>query len=85
MKKIILVTISAFLIMSCGTTTSLYYWGGNKKGTTAYEIPHTRITTSRLLKVCANLYASMKIWSKILEEHARCLLQASVPNTGIYC
>ena len=49
------------------------------------KIPHTRITTSRLLKVCANLYASMKIWSKILEEHARCLLQASVPNTGIYC
>ena len=28
MKRMILVTISAFLIMSCGTTTSLYYWGG---------------------------------------------------------
>ena len=37
MKRMILVTISAFLIMSCGTTTSLYYWGGTTKGTTAYE------------------------------------------------
>lgn len=37
MKKTFLVFVSFFLLLSCGTTSSLYYWGGVQNSTTAYE------------------------------------------------
>ena len=37
MKKVLILTVSAFILNSCGTP-SLYYWGGEKlDGTTNYE------------------------------------------------
>lgn len=36
MKKVLILTVSAFILNSCGTP-SLYYWGGEKHGTTNYE------------------------------------------------
>ena len=38
MKKLIAAAVAAAFLSSCGVTTStLYYWGGAQKGTTAYE------------------------------------------------
>ncbi len=37
MRKTILFLTACLVLSSCGTTSSLYYWGGNTNGTTAYE------------------------------------------------
>lgn len=37
MRKTILFLTVCLVLSSCGTTSSLYYWGGNANGTTAYE------------------------------------------------
>ena len=37
MKRISIVALVTFCLTSCGLTSSLYYWGGTQKGTTAYE------------------------------------------------
>lgn len=37
MKKVIFIVLTAVLLSSCGITNSLYYWGGQASGTTAYE------------------------------------------------
>ena len=37
MKKIIIIAMTVVIFSSCGTTNSLYYWGGTQSGTTAYE------------------------------------------------
>lgn len=39
MRKYIfpILAVVACLLSSCGMTQPLYYWGGNEKGTTAYE------------------------------------------------
>lgn len=37
MKKIAVLFIAIVMLSSCGMTNPLYYWGGIKSGTTAYE------------------------------------------------
>ena len=37
MKRLLLFTVIALCLSSCGTITSLYYWGGIHKETTVYE------------------------------------------------
>ena len=37
MKRILILTIAALGLASCGAPSSLYYWGGAQNGTTAYE------------------------------------------------
>ena len=37
MKRILTLTLVSFVLISCGMTTSLYYWGGEQYGATAYE------------------------------------------------
>lgn len=37
MKRIIALALLSFTLAACGTTSSLYYWGGTQNGTTAYE------------------------------------------------
>lgn len=37
MKKALPIALAAVLLSSCGTTNSLYYWGGQASGITAYE------------------------------------------------
>ena len=37
MRKTILLTLAAVLLPSCGSTSTLYYWGVNQGGTSAYE------------------------------------------------
>jgi len=37
MKKIMVALAAVVLLSSCGVTNSLYYWGGEQSGTTAYE------------------------------------------------
>lgn len=36
MKNILILIVTAIILSSCGVTT-LYYWGGDKHGTTTYE------------------------------------------------
>lgn len=37
MKKLIVLFVACLILSSCGTTTSLYYWGGESNGATTYE------------------------------------------------
>lgn len=37
MRKVVILIISVVMLSSCGVTNSLYYWGGQSSGTTAYE------------------------------------------------
>lgn len=37
MNKTLILTLVVAALSSCGTTKSLYYWGGSQKGATAYE------------------------------------------------
>ena len=37
MRKAFLALIALLTLCSCGTSSSLYYWGGTQNGTTAYE------------------------------------------------
>lgn len=37
MKKTIFALLIVIVLTSCGTTNSLYYWGGVENGTTTYE------------------------------------------------
>lgn len=37
MRRLLIIGILALCLASCGTTSSLYYWGGVKNGATAYE------------------------------------------------
>ena len=37
MKRILALTLVSFVLISCGMTTSLYYWGVEQYGATAYE------------------------------------------------
>lgn len=37
MRKLLLFLTACLVLSSCGTTTSLYYWGGNTNGATTYE------------------------------------------------
>ena len=37
MKKLFILSLVATCLSSCGMTSSLYYWGGDQNGATAYE------------------------------------------------
>lgn len=37
MKHIVILLVSGLFLASCGTTSSLYYWGGIQNETTTYE------------------------------------------------
>ena len=37
MKKVFVLLLVTFCLISCGMTTSLYYWGGSHNGATTYE------------------------------------------------
>lgn len=37
MNKIIILALAVVMLSSCGTTNTLYYWGGTQNGTTTYE------------------------------------------------
>lgn len=37
MNKIVILAIAVVMLSSCGTTNTLYYWGGTQNGTTTYE------------------------------------------------
>ena len=37
MKRLFILTVVTFCLASCGTTSSLYYWGGVQNGATTYE------------------------------------------------
>lgn len=37
MKNLFLLTLLTFCLTSCGSTSSLYYWGGVQNGATTYE------------------------------------------------
>jgi hypothetical protein len=37
MKNLLILSIATICLTSCGFTTSLYYWGGEWNGATAYE------------------------------------------------
>ena len=37
MKRLIVFVLVSFVMTSCGMTSALYYWGGEKNGATIYE------------------------------------------------
>ncbi len=37
MRKAVLLALTVVLLSSCGTTATLYYWGGTSNGATVYE------------------------------------------------
>ena len=37
MKKILILALVSFALISCGISSGLYYWGGEQNGTTTYE------------------------------------------------
>lgn len=37
MKKVLILALASFALISCGISSSLYYWGGVQNGTTTYE------------------------------------------------
>ena len=37
MKKLLILSLVTFCLVSCGITSPLYYWGGVQNGATAYE------------------------------------------------
>ena len=37
MKNMLILVLVSFALISCGISSSLYYWGGEQNGTTTYE------------------------------------------------
>ena len=37
MKKILILALASFALISCGISSNLYYWGGVQNGATTYE------------------------------------------------
>lgn len=37
MKRVLFIVIVSLSLVSCGSTSALYYWGGSQNGTTTYE------------------------------------------------